>query len=170
MHIGRSFRVTWSAWPGDRGRERGIRFRDAVPGRRDRRELRRRFRRVARVVTRERKSETTATLQRLSADHVLLAGVVPGTRDTDDIVEFSDGTRLLISLFSGKADLRHLGLGAPQCRVRLVQALPCFGHRRFWLWFAAADRAVPLEVLASVHPLALVRPEERGGEYDRHDS
>lgn len=163
MYIGRSFRVTWPARPGDRVREQHIRFRDAVPVWGDRRELRRRFRHVARVVTRERRAETTATLQRLSADRVPLAGIVPGTRDTDDIVEFSDGTQLLIALFSGKADLRHLGLGAPQRRVWLVQALPCFGHRRFWLWFVSADRAVPLEVLASVHALAAVRPEERGG-------
>lgn len=163
MHIARGLRVTWPAWQGDRGRERRIRFRDAVPVRRDRRDLRRRFRRMARIVKRERRAETTATLKRLSADHVLVSSLVAGTLDADDVVEFSDGTRLLVALFSGKADMHRLGLSAPRRHVWLVQALPCFGHRRFWLWFASADRAMPIEVLASVQALVLVRPEERGG-------
>lgn len=163
MNIGSGFRIAWSAWPGDRVRERQIRFRDAVPVRRDRRELRSRFRHTVRIVTRERRATTTAELQRLSAEQVLVSALVPGTHDMDDIVEFSDGTRLLVALFSGKADLRRLGLDASRYPMWLEQALPCFGHRRFWLWFASADQAMPLEVLAGVNALASVRPEERGG-------
>jgi hypothetical protein len=152
-------------------RNRRIRLRDAVPVWRDRRELRRRFRHVTRAVKRERRVETTAALQRLSADRVLLSGLVPGTPDMDAIVEFVDGTRLLVGLFTAKAEVERLGLRASRCPVWLAHVQPCFGHRRFWLWLASADQLAPLEVLASVQPFVSAhppapppaQPEERGG-------
>lgn len=158
MHIAGCLWITRSTCSGGR-----IRLRDAVPVGRDRRELRRQFRRVTRAVKRERRVETVAALQRLSADRVLLAGLVPGTRDRDAIVEFVDGTRLLIGLFSAKAEMERLGLRAARCPVWLAYAQPCFGRRRFWLWFASADQVAPLEVLASVQPFVTAQPEERGG-------
>ena len=150
MKIARGLRPRWPPRPADRARDGRTSLHDALPGRRDRRELRRRFRRVARAVRRERRAETTAALQRLSASHVLLAGLVPGSQNMDDIAEFTDGTRLLVGLFSAKADMQRLGLHAARYPVWLEQVQPCFGHRRYWLWVASADRVVPLEVLASV--------------------
>jgi hypothetical protein len=120
--------------------------------------LRRRFRRVARAVRRERRAETTAALQRLSVSHVLLAGLVPGSQNMDDIVEFTDGTQLLVGLFSAKADMQRMGLDAVRYPVWLEQVQPCFGHRRYWLWVASVDRGMPLEVLASVQLLVDPRP------------
>ena len=121
--------------------------------------MRRRFRLVTRAVRRERRAEATAELQRLAADHVLLASLVAGNKDMDDIVEFTDGTRLLAGLFSAKADMQRLGLRAARYPVWLEQVQPCFGHRRYWLWVASGDSAVPLEVLASVQLLDSARPE-----------
>lgn len=144
------------------GEER-IGLRDVVPVRRDRRELRRGFRQVNRAVKSELRAETAAALQRLSADRVLVSGLIPGTRDLDAIVEFADGTRLLVGLFSAKAEMERLGLRAGRCPVWLARVQPCFGCRRFWLWLASAERPVPLEVLASVQPLVMAPPEERGG-------
>lgn len=158
MKIARGLRPLWPPRPVDRAREPRASLHDAFPGRRDRRELRRRFRRVARSVRRERRAETTAALQRLSASHVLLAGLVPGSQNMDDIAEFTDGTQLLVGLFSAKADMRRIGLDAVRYPVWLEQVQPCFGHRRYWLWVASADRVVPLEVLASVQLLVNARP------------
>ena len=75
-----------------RGRptERRIRFREAVPVWRDRRDLRRLFRRAARAALAERKNKMMALLERLSADHVPLSEVVPGPRARDGVVEFLD--------------------------------------------------------------------------------
>lgn len=158
MKIARGLRPFWPPRPADRARERRASLYDAFPGRRDRRELRRRFRRVARAVRREGRAETTAALQRLSASHVLLASLVPGSQD-NDIAEFTDGTRLLVGLFIAKADIERLGLRAARYPVWLEQVQPCFGRRRYWLWVASADRMVPLEVLASVQLLVSARPE-----------
>ena len=163
MHIPGGLWTARSTWSRGRVRERRIRFRDAVPAPRDRRELRRRFRQVNRAVKSEVRAETAAALQRLSADRVLLSGLVPGTRDMDAIVEFADGTQLLVGLFSAKAEMERLGLRAGRCPVWLARVQPCFGCRRFWLWLASADRLAPLEVLASVQPLVMAPPEERGG-------
>ena len=159
MKIARGLRPLWPPRPGARARERRTSLRDAFPGLRDRRELRRRFRRVARAVRRERRAEATAGLQRLAAGHVLLAGLVPGSQDMDDIAEFTDGTVLLVGLFSAKADMRRLGLRAGQYPVWLEQVQSCFGRRRYWLWVASADRVVPLEVLASVQLVVNACPE-----------
>jgi len=128
------------------GRARGkrVRFRDAVPVRRDRRDLRRQFRRAARAVTAERKAATTALLWRLSANRVPLSAVTPGARDSERIVEFSDGTRLLLAA-------RH-EQGACWPPVWLAQARPGFTRHWFRLWFASASRAGLVEVRAAVAP------------------
>ena len=163
MHIARHLRFGWPTRPEGRVGQPRVRFRDAVPVPRDRRELRRRLRQVARSVKRERRAETTAILQRLSADHVLLSRLMPVPHDTGDIVEFTDGTCLLVILFTAKVDMERLGQrAAAHDPVWLAHMQPCFGHRRFWLWFASAGQPVPLEVLASVQALAMACPEERG--------
>jgi hypothetical protein len=138
---------------------RGIRFRDAVPLRHDRRDLRRRLRRAARAETAERKAKTLALLWRLSANRVPLSVVRPGARDTERIVEFRDGTRLLLAAArSDRADLRLLDPGAFRHPGWLAQAQPCFAHQRFRLWFASANRRAPVEVLAEVESAAAVSP------------
>ena len=92
-------RANRSARP--RARKRRIGFRQAVPAWRDRRELRRIFRRAARAALAERKTEMTALLERLAADHVPLSEIAPGPRPRDGIVEFLDGTRLLLATRRG---------------------------------------------------------------------
>jgi hypothetical protein len=140
-----------------RPRRKQIRFRAAVPDRRDRRDLRRQFRRAARAETARRKAETLALLWRLSANRVPVSAVRPGVRDSERIVEFRDGTRLLLAAVrSDTADLRLLDPGAFRQPGWLAQAQPCFAHRRFRLWFASASRRGLVEVLAAVAPAAAV--------------
>lgn len=142
-----------------RSRAKRIRFKDAVPDRRDRRDLRYQFRRAVRAETAERKAETLALLWRLSANRVPLSVVKQGVRDRDRVVEFRDGTRLLLAVVrSDTGDLKLLDPGAFRHPWWLAQAQPCFAHRRFRLWFASADRRELVEVLAAVAPAAAVAP------------
>lgn len=137
-------------------RTRRIRFRDAVPLRRDRRDLRRLLRRAARAVRSERQAEMSALLQRLAAARVPLSAVVPGPPGAGGVVVFGDGTRLLLVTGRGDPGLRwlsegHRAAGAP---VWLVRAQPSFASGRFRLWFAAPGSARPAELLARVGPVA----------------
>ncbi|MGH3171444.1 MAG: hypothetical protein ACRDN0_36985, partial [Trebonia sp.] len=139
--------------------ESRIRFRDAVPVPRDRRDLRRRLRRAARAAMGERKAEMTVVLRRLSAGHVRLTGVIPGTRDTGKVAVFADGTRLLLGVRSDGGDMERLGRDGSPLPVWLTDAQPCFGRRWFWLSFGSADCRAPLMVLASVSPVPPGSPE-----------
>jgi hypothetical protein len=141
-----------------RGRRGGhrIRFRDAVPLRRDRRSLRRKFRRAARAVANERKTETTALLRRLSAGCVPLSAVRPGPRSSERIVEFLDGTRLLLATRHRATNLKRLEQGSRLPALWLAQAQPDFTHRWFRLWFASPTDDELVEVLAAVVPTAPV--------------
>jgi hypothetical protein len=139
------------------GRRQGsrIRFRDAVPVRRDRRDLRRQFRRAARAAAAERKAEMTALLGRLSADHVPLAAVTPGPEAKRGVAVFADGTRLQLTTRHGGSSIRWLsegqrGSGTP---VWLVRAQPSFASCRFRLWFASAGSSKPAELMAQVGPV-----------------
>jgi hypothetical protein len=134
------------------GRGKRVRFRDAVPVRRDRRDLRRQFRRAARAVTAERKTETTALLWRLAANRVPLSAVTQGARDSERIVEFLDGTRLLLATRHGTANLERLERSARWPSVWLARAHPDFTHHWFRLWFASASHAGLVEVRAAVTP------------------
>ena len=141
-----------------RGRPRAsrIRFRAAVPLRRDRRDLRRLFRRAARAALAERKAEMTALLNRLSAARVPLSAVGPGPRARDGVIEFSDGTRLLLAARRGSQGVRWLGEGqrGSGSPVWLVRAQPSFAGCGFRLWFASAGSVRPAELLARVGPAA----------------
>jgi hypothetical protein len=137
--------------------KRRISFREAVPVRRDRRDLRRLSRRATRAVMAERKAEMTDLLQRLSAGHVPLTAVTSGPRAREGVVVFMDGTRLLLLTRRGNADMTWLreglrGSGAP---VWLVRAQPSFASCWFRLWFATVGSTKPAEVLAKVGPVAL---------------
>lgn len=138
------------------GRAHGTRtrFKEAVPLRGDRRDLRRQFRRAARAALTERKAEMTVLLQRLSSHRVPLEEVLPGPRARDAVVVFLDGTRLLLVA-------RHRSAGVQRLRERhrrssvplwLVRAQPSFATCLFRLWFAPAGSTQPSEVLANVGP------------------
>ncbi len=147
-------RVRGSARQPGRPQGRRIRFRDAVPLRRDRRELRRQFRRAARAAVAERKAEMTALLGRLSASHVPLSAVMPGPEAKRGVVVFADGTRLQLVTRHGSSSIRWLsegqrGSGTP---VWLVRAQPSFASCWFRLWFASAGSAKPAELMARVGP------------------
>lgn len=141
---------------GRTGRSQGkrVRFRQAVPVGRDRRELRRQFRRAAHAVIAERKAEAAAQLQRLSAERVPLSEVTPGTRDKERIVEFFDGTRLLLAAQHNSPNLRGLAPGRALSPVWLAQVRPSFTRRWFRLWFATAGHPGPVEIIATVMPAA----------------
>lgn len=139
-----------------------VRFRDAVPVRRDRRDLRRRFRRAARAVMGERKAEMTEVLRRLSADHVPLSGVIPVARGTGTVAVFIDGTRLLLGIRCD-GGMERLGQAASRFPVWLADVQPCFGRHLFWLGFAFANHAGPVAVLASVAPVPPGSPESCPG-------
>lgn len=149
-------RAGGSAWRrGGSGRGRRIRFRDAVPLRGDRRNLRRQFRQAARAAAAERKAEMTALLQRLSARRVPLAEVNPGPRARDGVIEFLDGTQLLFVTRHAGAAVKRLSRRHRESRapVWLVRAQPSFTRRRFRLWFTSADGTKPAEVVAEVRPV-----------------
>jgi hypothetical protein len=135
-----------------RGRGKRVRFREAVPVRRDRKDLRRQFRLAARAVTAERKAEAVAQLLRLSAERVPLSAVLPGTRDKERIAEFFDGTRLLLAAHYNSSNLMRLAPGSIWSPVWLAQARPSFTRRWFRLWFASESQAGLLEVQAMVTP------------------
>jgi hypothetical protein len=128
-----------------------IRFSDAVPVGRDRRDLRRRFRRTARAVRAERRAEMAALLQRLSSGGVLLADITTDTLTGDGVIEFLDGTRLHFTTHRNGLTMAYLSqwCQASPVPLRLVRAEPSFTRRWFRLWFAADGRR-PKEVVAEV--------------------
>lgn len=136
------------------GRRRRIRFKEVVPIRRDRRDLRRQFRRAARATLAERRAEMAALLQQLSADHVPLSEIVLGPGARDGIVVFLDGTQLLFVTRYGSAGMKRLRERhrASQVPMRLVGARPSFARCWFRLWFASAYSTKLAEVLARVGP------------------
>ena len=148
-------RVNGPAWPRGRQRARRIRFREAVPVRRDRRDLRRLFRRAARAARSERKAAMTEVLERLSAARVPLAEVVPGPGTRDGVVVFLDGTYLLLVTRRGSSGIRWLSEGqrASGTPVWLVRAQPSFASCWFRLWFASSSSIKPAELLAKVGPV-----------------
>jgi hypothetical protein len=148
-------RVKGMARQRGRPQERRIRFRDAVPLRGDRRDLRRQFRRAARAAVAERKAEMTALLGRLAANRVPLSAVVPAPEARGGVVVFADGTHLLLVTRHGGSSIRWLsegqqGAGTP---VWLVRAQPSFASCWFRLWFATAASTKPAELLARVRPV-----------------
>lgn len=147
--------VTWSgrpAWMRGRARQRRVRFRDAVPVRRDRRDLRRQFRRAATAATYERQAQAIALLGRLAADRVPVSAVRPGARETERIIEFFDGTRVQLTARSKSGNLLRLPPGPATRPVWLLRAQPCYARHLFRLMFASAGHPWLLEVQATVGP------------------
>lgn len=137
------------------GRRKRIGFKKVVPIRRDRRDLRRQFRRAARATLAERRAEMLALLQQLSADHVPLSEIVLGPKARDGIVVFLDGTELLFVTRYGSADMNRLRErhSASHVPMRLVGARPSFARCWFRLWFASGCSPNLAEVLARVGPV-----------------
>jgi hypothetical protein len=145
-------RASGSARPG--ARKGRIGFRQAVPVRQDRRDLRRLLRRAARAALVDRQAEMTALLDRLATDHVPLSDIRTGPWPQQGVVEFLDGTRLLFTtrrVSTGMDRLRdeHRPAGA---MVWLIRAQPSFATCWFRLWFASVGAAKPAELLARVGP------------------
>ena len=128
-----------------------IRFSDAVPVGRDRRDLRRGFRRTAHAVRAERRAEMSALLQRLSSGGMLLADITTDPLTGDGVIEFLDGTRLHFATHRNGLTMAYLSqwYRASPAPLRLVRAEPSFTRRWFRLWFAADGRR-PKEVVAEV--------------------
>jgi hypothetical protein len=145
-------RASGSARP--RARKRRIGFRQAVPVRGDRRDLRRLFRRAARAALVDRQAEMAALLDRLSADHVPLSEIVPGPWPREGVVEFLDGTRLLLTTRRASTEMDRLRdeHRAAGTIVWLIRAQPSFASCWFRLWFASVGAAKPAELLARVGP------------------
>ncbi|MGH3262244.1 MAG: hypothetical protein ACRDNS_09635 [Trebonia sp.] len=144
------------------GDDRRIEFADAVPLRRDRRDLRRRFRRATRAAMSEQNAAMAAVLRRLSAEHVRLSGVIQAAQDRDrdraKVVVFTDGTRLLLGIH-GDDGLERLGHS--YSRIWLADVQPCLGRRLFWLGFTSATHRVRVAVLASVAPVPAGSQDDR---------
>ncbi len=128
-----------------------IRFKDAVPSRRDRAELRRRLRTVAPVGRAIEKWEVIGALRWLAERRVHVASI--GDRATlwNELVEleFVDGTQALLDVRKGIVSLQRFARGSTGNTTYLAHVRPCFGHRRYRLRFVAG-RDGPFTVFAEV--------------------
>lgn len=138
---------------------RRIRFKKAIPVRRDRRELRRRLRLAARAEQAEQRVEMTRVLRRLSEQHVPVLRMRPGAEVGKEIVEFRDGTQLLLEVRDGTVAVRRLERGIPRSRAFLERVQPCFGVCWYRLWFLSPSGGKLEEVLARVAPFTDVESE-----------
>ncbi|MGH9057213.1 MAG: hypothetical protein ACRDYY_15340 [Acidimicrobiales bacterium] len=143
-----------------RWRRRGgvlrIRFKEVVPLRGDRRDLRRRRRAVLRAIRAERKEAVTQELQELSKGRVPLVRLRPGPGDGAVIVEFTGDVRFLLTVRDCRAELRRLERRAMRGDVYLERVHPCFGRSWYWLWFLSWDGRE--ELFAKVTPFADLPP------------
>lgn len=129
-------------------RSQSVRYRDAVPIRRDRRELRRLWRRTYREVTTEHAKTISSKLGQLVTRRSRLVGVAPD-RDTTGVV-FADGTRLRLRVRYTNTDLASLttiGAGAPVPRLEGFERCP--GSSFYRLYFTGTGWC-RVEVLAQV--------------------
>ncbi len=125
-------RRAWSGKPQPR-------FADAVPRWRDRRELRRQFRAVARAVRGEDRQRVTRDLRRLVSDRVPVAFVGRGPL-RDRTVEFTDGTHLELDIPEGEWGLWHLGGPLHRTAPYLGEVEPCLRPGWYWFSFSVAGR------------------------------
>jgi hypothetical protein len=125
----------WPLLEGCRWRLRSssrVRFSEAVPLCSDRRDLRRRLRAVGRAARAERKRRVTAGLSALSSRRVPISAVSQGALG-DELIEFSDGTRIWLEVRDGTAALRRLAAQLGHSDLYLRRVEPCFGYSWYQL-------------------------------------
>ncbi len=135
-------------WRRRPGHGRRVRFAQAVPRYRDRRELRRSLRVVARAVRAEQKQQMREDLARLAQRRVAVARVRTGP-EGDEIVEFVDGTRLHLDVRSGGVVLQRLARRSPRQAAYLGHVEPRFGHCWYQLYFFSPNQE-GVEVLGRI--------------------
>ena len=108
-----------------------IRLTEAIPGRRDRHELRRALRRAARTTRIEQKRAMTTQLLNLMAKEVQLVGMRAGPTGGSEIVEFDGGVQLLFRVRDGISAIKLLERRMPREGVHIERVQPCFG----WCWY-----------------------------------
>ncbi|MGH9115819.1 MAG: hypothetical protein ACRDWW_08320 [Acidimicrobiales bacterium] len=133
-----------------------VQFKEVVPVRGDRRDLRRRLRVVLRAIRAEQKEAVTRELRALSKGRVPLVRLRPGSSEGAVIVEFSGDVRFLLSVRDCRAEMRRLERRALRGDTYLERAQPCFGRSWYWLWFLSWDGRE--EIFAKVAPFAGVPP------------
>jgi hypothetical protein len=129
-------------WWAKRSRPPKIRFKDTVPSRRERRELRRRLRKAGRDELAEQKEQVTRGLRRLAARRVLVASMQSGPTRGNELIEFvqvADGTHLMLEVRGdGTAALRRLAARSASDTAYLDHVETCFGHCWYRLRFCSA--------------------------------
>lgn len=124
-----------------------IRFRNAVPRRADRRELRQLLRRAARSEKSVADRHVTGTLNQLANSRVPVA-TVWSQPDDREVVQFSDGTELVVDVVGNTPMIDRMP-GGRYRGVRLGQASPCMGRNWFLLWFVP-PHGEAVEIMAKV--------------------
>lgn len=124
-----------------------IRFRNAVPRRADRRELRQLLRHAARSETSVADRHVTETLNQLANSRVPVATVWVQP-DHREVVQFSDGTELVVDVAGNTPMIDRMRDGRFR-GLRLGQASPCMGRSWFLLWFVP-PHGEAVEVMAKV--------------------
>jgi hypothetical protein len=122
--------------------------------------LRHEIGRATHAVMGERQAPMAVVLRQLAAEHVPLTAVIPGEEHAGTVVEFADGTRLLLRIRYGGDDMGRLDPAGHGLLAWLAEARPCFGGRSFWLWFTSAGCTVSAEVLTSVSPVPPDAPQD----------
>lgn len=134
-------------WP--RGRSAAVRFHDAVPARRDRRELRHHLREVLRATRKEQARALTGELERLAGLRAAVARASPVAAKGRTAIEFLDGTELALRIRDSSFDLERIPSGFERPIARLEGVEPCFGHGWYRLHFQAPGHG-RLDMLAKV--------------------
>lgn len=106
---------------------RRVRFRQAVPTRGDRHQLRRAFRGILRGDRADERRALTDELLRLAQDRVAVARIESGIGDDREVVHFADGTRLVLQVRDGSVALQRVGRAVQRDWVYLERARPYFG-------------------------------------------
>ena len=140
-------------WWGKRSGPPRIRFKDAVPPQRDRRDVRRRLRKAGRAELAEQKERVTQGLRRLAERRVLVASMQPGPTQGNELIEFVqfvDGTQLVLDARGdGIGALGRLAARSASDTTYLEHVETCFGHCWYRLRFCSACSGAP-EVLCKV--------------------
>lgn len=126
-----------------------MRFKDAVPLGRDRRELWHRLRLVLRAVEEERERTLGHELQQLAGHRSAVVRVIPDAGKDELLLLFRDGTCLALRVRDTTFELEHSSNHGNAPVAWLCGAQPCLGHGWYRLHFVDHG-ARQLDVLARV--------------------